>query len=138
MTAKEYLSRAFMLESRINSKLAQIKTLRATATKASAVLTGMPSKPSRNVTAMEDAIVKMVDLETEISVLVGRLVDERREITEVIARINDPMLETILELRYLCYKDWNEIASELNYHRRHLFRLHGQALAKVVTPCHLM
>ena len=65
MTAKEYLSQARNLEHAINNKLAQVAALRNAATKATAILSGMPNSPTPNVTRMEDTIAKLVDLENE-------------------------------------------------------------------------
>ena len=36
--------------------------------------------------------------------------------------------QTILELRYLCFKPWEQIAVEMGYELRYVFKLHGRAL----------
>jgi len=82
---------------------------------------------------MEDAIVKMVDLENEIAVHLERLIGLRRDIAEAISHVDSVTHRTLLELRYLCFKDWDEIAEELCYQRKYVFRLHRQALQKVDT-----
>jgi len=43
ISAKDYLSRAYRIDQRINSKLEQLISLRSLAEKAAPVLTGMPS-----------------------------------------------------------------------------------------------
>ena len=133
MTAKEYLGQAFLLEIRIGSKLEQVEVLRSTATKAASVLTGMPNSARPNHSRMEDAIVKIVDLENEIAEQVKNLVAIKRDVSQTISKIDDARLQVILELRYLCFMDWHEIASEMNYHHKYLLRLHKQALEKVDT-----
>lgn len=45
MTAKEYLSQAYRLDQRINSKIEQVASLNDLATKCTSTLTGMPRKP---------------------------------------------------------------------------------------------
>ena len=67
MTAKEYLQQGYRLDQRINSKIAQVTTLRELATKATSTLSDMPGSATPNTHRMEDIIVKMVDLETEIN-----------------------------------------------------------------------
>ena len=62
MTAKEYLSQAFRIDQRINSKLAQVASLNDLATKATSVFNDMPGRPNRNIHKMEDAILKIIDL----------------------------------------------------------------------------
>ena len=49
MTVKEYLSQAYRIDQRINSKLEQVASLRALATKATYTLSDTPPSGSRNV-----------------------------------------------------------------------------------------
>jgi hypothetical protein len=46
MTTKEYLSQAYRLDQRINSKLEQVESLNELATKVNTTLTGMPRAPT--------------------------------------------------------------------------------------------
>ena len=50
----------------------------------------------------------------------------------MINAVSDPDQQLILELRYLCYKPWNEIMTELGYSEPTIYRLHGEALKKSV------
>ena len=52
MTVKEYLSQAYRIDQRINSKLEQVASLRALATKATSTLSDTPPSGSRNVQSM--------------------------------------------------------------------------------------
>ena len=45
--------------------------------------------------------------------------------------INCPEYQLVLELRYLCFKSWEEIALQMGYDVRHVFRLHGEALKAI-------
>ena len=134
MTVKEYLSQAYRIDQRINSKLEQVASLRALATKATSTLSDTPPSGSRNVQSMENVIVKIIDLENEINEDIDMLVDLKREIVGVIKRIDNPEYQTLLELRYLCYKPWNEIMTELGYSEPTIYRLHGEALKKIRVP----
>ena len=98
MTAKEYLSQAMYIDQRINSKLEQVMTLRETATKATATLTDMPRSDSPNLQSMENTIVKIVDLENEINRDIDRLVDLKAEVRQLIAALENPEQQLILEL----------------------------------------
>ena len=134
MNAKEYLSQAFHIDQRINSKLEQVMKLRETSTKATATLSDMPRSDSPNVHRMEDTICKIIDLENEINHDIDRLVDLKREARDVIGQLSDPDQQLILELRYLCYKTWEEIADELGYCPSNIYRLHGRALEILRVP----
>ena len=131
MNTKEYLSQAYRINLRIKSKLAQAESLRDISTKASTILSGMPSRTSRRVTRMEDVIIRLVDIESEIAADLEKLLDARQSIVEIIDRVSSPTHKTLLELRYLCFKDWFDIATEMNYGRQYIFTLHKQALKKV-------
>jgi len=131
LSAKDYLSQAYRIDQRISSKLEQIRSLRALAEKASSTLSHAPPSGTRNVHRMEDIIAKMVDLEAAINADLNRLVDLKREIVTVVKCVELPELQTLLELRYLSYKTWEEIAVELHFDIRHIYRLHGRALTEV-------
>ena len=121
MTVKEYLSQAYRIDQRINSKLEQVASLRALATKATSTLSDTPPSGSRNVQSMETVIVKInEDIDT--------LVDLKREIVGVIKRIDNPEYQTLLELRYLCFYSWEKVAVEMEYDLRYLHKLHRKAL----------
>lgn len=134
MTAKEYLSQAFHIDQRISSKLSQVMRLREAATSCTATLTDMPRPDSPSRQQMADTICKIVDLEREINEDIDRLVDLKAEARRAINAVSDPDQQLILELRYLCYKPWNEIMRELGYSEPTIYRLHGEALKKILVP----
>lgn len=131
MTTKEYLSQAYRIDQRINSKLEQIVSLRELATKATSTLSDTPPSGSCNVHSMEGIIVKIVDLENEINKDIDTLVDLKREFVFIIKKINNPEYQTLLELRYLCFKTWEQIAVEMGYSLQHIFRIHDKALRNI-------
>lgn len=131
MTAKEYLSQAYRLDQRINAKLEQVMSLRGLATKATSTLGETPVSGTRNVHRMEDIIIKIIELENEIDQDIDRLIDLKREIVTVIKAVSNPEYQTLLELRYLCFKTWEQIAVEMGYGIDNIFKLHQKALKSV-------
>ena len=134
MTAKEYLGQAYRLDQRINSKLEQVLSLRELTTKATATMSDMPGGGSRNVYKMQDIISKIVDLENEINADIDKLVDLKREMVMVIKAVTDPELQTLLELRYLCFKTWEQIAVDMQYSTRNIYKLHDTAIGAIKIP----
>lgn len=132
MNAKEYLKQAFYLDKRINSKLEQVESLNALATKATSTLSDMPKSPSRGPSKLEDTIVKIIDLQEEINRDIDKLVDLKAEMVGTIKQIQDKELQVILEKRYLCFETWEKIAVDMNYSIQHIFRLHSKALKNIV------
>ncbi len=134
MTAKEYLSQAYRLDQRINSKLEQIMSLRDLTTKATATMCDTPSDSSRNAYRMQDIIGKIIDLENEINADIDQLVDLKREMVATIKAVANPECQTLLELRFLCFKTWEQIAVEMDYSIQHIYRLRDRALKMIITP----
>ena len=128
MTAKEYLEQAYWLDKRIDSRLEQVRSLRLMATKTTALMRKDVVSHSRNTHSMEDTVAKMADLETEINADLGRLVDLKREIGEVIQKVEDPQLEILLELRYFGYMSWPKVGAKMGLSEATVYRLHQVAL----------
>ena len=131
MNAKEYLSQAYRIDQRINSKLEQVMSLRALLGKATGTLTGAPKAATPNPHSMEDTICKMVDMENEINADIDMLVNLKTEIMKCIKQIGNPEYQTLLELRYLCFKNWEDISTEMDYSLRRLYELHNLALEQI-------
>lgn len=136
--AKEYLGQAYRIDQRINSKIEQVSSLHSLAVKASATLSDMPGSPNRNLHRMEDVIVKIADLEEQINGDISFLVNLKKEIADVIKAVDNLECQTLLELRYLCFKTWEQIAVDMGYKVRHVYRLHDEAVQKIKIPvsCH--
>lgn len=131
MTKKEYLSKAYRLDQRINSKLAQVTALNDLATKCTSTLSDMPSNPNRGISTMADAVEKIVDLQVEINRDIDALVDLKRDIVRAIKAVENTEYQTILELRYLCFKTWEQIAVDMGYNVRHVYRIHDEAVERI-------
>ena len=131
MSTKDYLSQAYRIDQRINSKLAQVMSLRDLLAKATGTLSGAPKAATPNPHSMEDTIAKMVDLENEINEDIDALVDLKAEIMRRIKRVENTEYQTILELRYLCFKRWEEIAVDMGYSLRRVYELHDCALEEI-------
>lgn len=137
MTVKEYLSQAKFLDQRINSKIQQVAALNDLATKATSTLTGMPHNPNHATSTMEETIAKIIDLQAEINRDIDTLVDLKRDLSATIKAVGNTEYQTVLEKRYLCFQSWEQIAVEMGYDLRWLYRIHGKALDEVraVTHC---
>ena len=129
MTIKEYLSQAYRIDQRINNKIDQLKHWQDLATKATSTLSDTSGCSCENNHKMEDIIIKIIDLENEINDDIDRLVDLKKDIMALIKTVKNPEYQILLELRYLCYKKWEQIAMEMDYDLRYIHKLHLQALS---------
>lgn len=134
MTAKEYLGQAFRIDQRINSKMEQVTSLNALATKATSTLSDIPGNATRNVHRMEDVIIKIIDMQNEINQDIDKLIDLKKEIAQVIHKVENLEYQTLLELRYMCFKTWEQIAVEMRYGIDNIYRMHKKALEVTSVP----
>ena len=134
MTAKEYLSQALLLDHRIDSKIEQIASLNALATKCTSAITGMPRNRSPSQSTMADAVCKIIDLQELLKKDLSALVDLKREIMGVINGIENDEYKTVLEKRYLCFLSWEQIAVDMHYSMEYAFKIHKKEMKKVQIP----
>lgn len=71
----------------------------------------------------------------------GEAISQRRRLVEVMERKDRETdcataYQTLLELRYLCFKSWEQIAVDMGYDLRWLYRLHHRALNAVSEASH--
>ena len=98
------------------------------ATKATAVINAMPRSTSPDAHRSQNVIAKIVDLENEVSGDLNELVDLKSNITHLIKSLQNRDYQTLLELRYLCFKPWEQVADSMGYSLHHLYKLHNAAL----------
>lgn len=134
MTVKEYFRQAYFLDQRINSKLEQLESLNAIATRVTSVFSEMPRNPNNSTSTVANAVEKIIDLQSEINTDIDRLVNHKREIVTLIKEIEMPEYQTILEKRYLSFLSWEQIAADMNFSIDNVFKAHKKALSLVAFP----
>lgn len=128
MNTVEYLSQAYHIDVRIESKLEQLQSLKSLAEKATTTFGSEPVSGTRDVHRREEIICKIVDLQSEIDHDIDRLVDLKRELRETIEAIPNVDHRTVLELRYLNFRKWEEIAVAMRYRLRNVHYIHDRAI----------
>ena len=135
MTAKEYLQQAFLIDRRIKAKERQLDSLKAHAVYTTPQFEEVVVSTSAYAkSALEESAVKIMELESYIASQIDELTKMRRNIADVIQAINNPEYETILEMRYLSFMSWDEIAARMDYCKRYMFKVHGRALEMIRVP----
>ena len=130
MNAKEYLSQAYHIDQRINCKMEQIRSLKDLVVKVNSVISDIHWQ-NYDKQIMEKNIVKLLDLEREISDDVSGLLELKKEIISLIKSLDSEEHKTLLELRYLCFNKWDTIASSMKYGKDTVYKIHQQALRKI-------
>ncbi len=126
--AVEFLSQARHIDVRINSKLEELSSLKALAEKVTATYQKDMVDGSRDVHKRENIICKIVDLQNEINVEIDQLVDMKRSIRKMIETVPFVDGRTILEMRYVNLRKWEEIAVGMHYALRSVHYIHDKAI----------
>ena len=118
MTALEYLNQAYLLDQQIQSKLQQISSMRSLLSSMQSFLGNDRVIRTRNVTALEDTVIRIMEEEQELNAEIDRLVDLKRDIKGTIAEVRDLTCRLVLEKRHLCFLSWNRIGREMGHTER--------------------
>lgn len=129
MTAKEYLGQAYRVDVRIRCKMEQVQSLRELAIKASSTLSDMPK--GSGYTSKADIVAKIIDYENEINKEIKKLVKLKEDVTDAINSIPNAEQRTLLELRYLMFNKWEEIAIAMGYGIDNVYKIHKRALKNI-------
>lgn len=76
---------------------------------------------------MEDAILRIMELEEEYRRTVLEYRQAVVEAERLIARLKDPVQRTVLRQRYLENRSWTAIGQEVGYERRKILAIHDVA-----------
>lgn len=75
----------------------------------------------------EDLILKIIDLEREVTVEIDRLVDLKKKAHRELDKLTGAH-RALMYMRYFDGLPWETIASRLGYSARAIYKLHGGAL----------
>lgn len=116
--------------------MAELESLKAAAENVSASIDSERVQTSPK-DRMPDDISRIVDLESEIHKDIQELLILKNKIINEIQGLSNPVYIEILYKRYVEYKQFEEIAIEINYSYRQVLRIHGFALQEF-KRCHTM
>ena len=133
MTAEEFLSRGRLLMKQIEAKNDQILQLDSLAKRITSSWGQEAVSRSRNITAREEIIARLMDKEAELQKDIQRLLEVRDEIEQMISRIRNPKIRLVLEKYYLCNMNWEEIAIDMKHNIRSMMRLGQQGMGIIQT-----
>ena len=120
-----------LAERRLTAAEERVVFCRAAAAKASAVLGGECVSRSRDVTANENAVIRLMEAEQEYAEAEREYGDLRSQVCSLLHRIDDPMNADILKLRYVEHKRMPAIAKELHLSRSSIYSRHEIALSEL-------
>ena len=126
---KDFLNRGYRIKERIAAKERRIDEWRRRAESITAEIKPVASFSSTPSKKVEDAACAIVDLQSEIKAEIYELAAVELEIGRLIKESGlDDTDQFMMELRYLNYMRWEEIAVELHYAYRWVMRRHKKVL----------
>lgn len=128
---KNKLRSAYTLQRLVDAGLAELQNLRDSAGKITPAYSLAPGGCGTGQ-RIENDTAKIVDLENTLAADKKRLAETIAEIKQLIALVDEPLLNRILDKRYLQYQKWEQIAVDLRYSWKQIHRLHSEALSKIV------
>lgn len=129
--AQVFLEQVEKLDVRIANKLIEKNQWRDIALGITANMEGERVQSSGSQSKMADAINKCVDMEAEIDRLVDILIQTKKEVIQVIEQVDSPIEYNILHMRYIQFKDLQEIADHYGKEYGWATTTHGRAIKSV-------
>lgn len=131
MTIKEWLNRGRLLDQQVNKLLAERDRMFDLAVKVTGSIQEDKVQTSKKNTS-EESFAKYVAYTAEIDKKIDELIEVKKEILIAIYQVEDPTLRTLLQLRYINFETWEQIAIDMSYSYVHIvYNLHPIALQKV-------
>lgn len=134
MDVKQRLRSVRRYNQRIDSKVEALRRLRSKAEKITTVYSDTPGVGG-NTDKVGDILARIMDLENELAREFRELKSALIAAEMMINSLEDPDQQAALDLYYIGGKTWKEVARELNWQERQIYRIHGEALAVLNKTC---
>lgn len=135
MTPKEYFKQAYKLDTIINDLLQEVDELRALSTSIQSPQFGERVQTTKdNEAKFVKNLMKIESFEEKINSRIDRLIDLKKQMSEVIGRVPNPDEQSVLRHRYLFGKTWEQVSDDLYADPTTIYRWHMKALKNVTLP----
>ena len=131
MKAKEYLSQLQRLDTIVNQKIQERADLRAQLTSISSPDLSKDRVKGGKLpgeSGFADRIVKLLSLEEEIDRDTDAFIDLKHKIIGQIHNLHNAEQMKVLYKRYVEFERFEQIAVDLHYSIRNIYKIHGYAL----------
>ena len=128
LDVKEYLREVRHAHLRAETLCARAERYRELATCATGRTDALRISGTPGRSKVEQYVLELVDVHSELEREIGTLLKYTREAEKIIATLSDDRYRAVLQLRYLCGYDWQDIADRLHFSLRWVHKLHGEAL----------
>ncbi len=130
MNAKQYLQQIQKADTHINNLIAEKEQYQTIAECAGGIPITEKVMSSPRPDKMENAVVKMIEVEIELFECIDEFVDLKRHTIKEIENIGDENYYNVLYKRYVEGKDFDEISEEMCYSVKYVRNMHVLALSE--------
>lgn len=110
--AQIYLEQVEKLDSIIKNKLIEQRQWKDIAMGITANMDTERVQSTGSKSKMSEAVIKCVDMESEIDRLIDELVDTKKDVIQTIEQLYSPIEYNVLHMRYIQYKSLQDIADQ--------------------------
>lgn len=128
MTVKQYLNQIQDCRKRIREKQEQIEQKRSLVESITASTNDVKVQSSGDYDKMAAAVANIVDMESELQVMINEYIATEKVISAQIDAVDRPLEREVLHWRYVCGKTFEETSVIIGKTYRHTTRIHGLAL----------
>lgn len=128
---QHYLRSAWYYQKKADFLDEKIRVLRSKAQKMTTSFQDIPTF-SGFQDHRQQVIAEMVDTEREYRKMTQQCRNKLQEIAFFINQLESFQERIVLQMRYLYFENWQDIALRLNYEQRQIFRIHGQGMVHLI------
>lgn len=133
MTVKEFLKRGRLLNREI-LELTEARTRAFNAACGGAVDTSAERVQTTPANGSEGKFLTYAAYGTEIEERIRELNGYRQRMLEIINRVENTTYRSLLIAYYINCKTWEQVAEDIGYDSRYVYKLHGRALKECTFP----
>ena len=131
---KNFLKYIKTADIRIQNKLVEVYQWRCLATSITAPTDAESIQTSGVTDRVGSAVLKIIELETEINNMIDHFVDEKQKRVNLIDLLQNDLEYQVCHMHYVQYKDLKDIAVELGYSYAWILEIHDRATKNLCEP----
>lgn len=131
MKAEEFLKQAMLAERRVNAASRKVELYKAMAEKVTSVLGGEQVSHTRDVTANENAVLRLVEAQDHLKQFQDEYNSIVDEIVDVLNCLRDHDIEEILSNYYLKHRSISAISEEMHVSRSFIYKHYRRGMLEL-------
>ena len=135
---KEYLKQVFRIEKHIENLITERKNILTLLEKCTSVTAGYESDGTKSGTHANNAENNIVNYisalqgyESKLRTQITEMLIAKEKLKQIIENVPNYEHRQILYKRYICFQKWEQIAVDMNWSIRQVYKLHGRALENI-------